>query len=368
MNFNEFDVLIANSNERLRLANLGLVIIRRGKKLSLRGMFPPRSGEGRKLQQILSLDIYANVAGLKRAENEAKKIAGLLACKEFSWADYAKKEKEKPQEKSCGDWIAELEADYFAKRSQNPKTRTTWDHYMGYLGRLPKDLPLSEEILLKTITDIPADKRSRQYCCTAIGLLVKFAGLDFDVSPYKGNYSTSALNPRDLPSDQEIAEWYRRIKNPGWQYAFGLMATYGLRNHEVFNLDLQSLQKSPGVLTVLGGKTGPRLVWPYYPEWWEKWELWRVDLLPTVTGKSNSDLGSRVTLALKREGFRNPYNLRHAWAVRTLAFGLDVSFAADQMGHSVQVHSTIYHHWINKDHHQRAFDLLMSRSDRPVAP
>jgi integrase len=368
MDYSEIDAAIANSNDRLRLANLGLVIIRRGKKLSLRGMFPSRSGEGKKSQQMLSLDIYANPAGLKRAESEAKKISGLLACKEFNWADYAKKEEEKQDDKTCGDWIAELKADYFAKRAQNPKSETTWGDYMGYLGRLPNDAPLSKELLLEVITDIPADKRSRQYCCIAIGLLVKFAGLDFDVSPYKGTYSAAALSPRDLPSDEEIAEWYGKFKNSGWQYVFGLMACYGLRNHEVFNLDLQSLQKSPGILTVLGGKTGGRRVWPCYPEWWERWELWRIDLLPEVTGQNNSDLGSRVNQGFKREGFRNPYNLRHAWAVRTLSFGWDLSLAADQMGHSVQVHSQIYHHWINEAHHQRAFDLLMNRCDRPMPP
>lgn len=119
---------------------------------------------------------------------------------------------------------------------------------------------------------------------------------------------------------------------------------------------------------MLDGKTGPRRVWPCYPEWYDEWHLWEIGQLPQVTGKDNSALGGRVTQALKRYGFRKPYNLRHAWAVRTLEFGLDVSLVAAQMGHSVQVHTDVYHHWISDRHHQRAFEILMQRPDRPQSP
>jgi len=60
--------------------------------------------------------------------------------------------------------------------------------------------------------------------------------------------------------------------------------------------------------------------------------------------------------------------LRHRWAVRTLEYGLDISLAAQQMRHSVQVHSDIYHHWITEDVHRRAFNALMLRPDRPRPP
>jgi integrase len=62
------------------------------------------------------------------------------------------------------------------------------------------------------------------------------------------------------------------------------------------------------------------------------------------------------------------YDMRHRWAIRTLEIGLDISLAAQQMGHSVQMHSETYHHWISEDVHQRAFDALMLKSDRPKAP
>jgi integrase len=70
----------------------------------------------------------------------------------------------------------------------------------------------------------------------------------------------------------------------------------------------------------------------------------------------------------KRYGFSKPYNLRHAWAVRTIEFDIPVELAAQQMGHSVLVHNDTYHAWISDGVHQRAFDRALQRPDRPLPP
>jgi len=143
------------------------------------------------------------------------------------------------------------------------------------------------------------------------------------------------------------------------------MAAYGLRNHELFYMDLSRL---PLLLVLDGSKTNFHRVYPLYPEWVELWDLANVQL-PQCTGRNNSELGNRVTHAFKQYAVPfNPYDLRHSWAVRSLEFGMPVELAAQQMGHSVQMHCQTYHRWISEEVHQRAFDLMMSRSDRPVAP
>jgi hypothetical protein len=38
----------------------------------------------------------------------------------------------------------------------------------------------------------------------------------------------------------EIAYHRDKLTNPAWQWVYGMMATYGLRNHEVFFLTLQN--------------------------------------------------------------------------------------------------------------------------------
>lgn len=359
-------------NARLKAGKVGISVRQKGDRLYLRGTFPPKPGEPEWKQRDISLGIYANPSGYKRAEIEAKKAGAQLADKAFNWLDWIDSPKEELETISA--WIKHYEDEYFNRRSRNPKSETTWKtDYRQPFAQLPLDAPLTAEILRQLIIESEPDTRNRQRRCMAYGALARFAGIELDAKSLRGKYSPRQVNPRELPSDKKIAEWRDRInkENEAWGWAFGIMATYGLRNHELFHIDLERLRNSP-VLSLIddnngGGKTGGRRVWAIYPEWYDKWHLWDVDLLPKVTGKSNAALGGRVTTAFARYDFHKPYNLRHAWAVRSIDF-LPVELAAAQMGHSLEVHSKIYHHWISDEVHQRAYDLAMQRSDRPLPP
>jgi integrase len=356
--FSKFDGQLAIANADLKAANLGLRIIRRGSKLSIRGMFPNKDGGG-KSQQILSLDVYANTPGLQRAKKEAAKISGLIALKEFDWADFIEI---KSAAVTCGEWIARLETDYFTRKKRTPKTETTWNGYRYYLEKLPGDAPLTREVLLIALNAYEADQRSRAYCVVALGMLAKFAGIDFDVKAYRGSYSPKMAQKKDIPSDEEIIEAGRNFKNPHWRWAFFVMATYGLRNCELTHIDLDTIQREPGIIFIKDGKTGPRWAWPWLPEWWEKFDLKTV-LMPSISGKNNQVLGARVTLAFKREGFPKPGRLRHAYAERLKRKGVEESNASDLMGHSSAVHQ-IYISNTSEEQQKRAFEALRERCDR----
>jgi integrase len=161
---------------------------------------------------------------------------------------------------------------------------------------------------------------------------------------------------------------FNQMQNPSWRWVYGILATYGLRNHEVFHLDIDSLKDADGIIKILAGKTGGRTVCPIYPEWIDQFNL-REPCVPKVSGKTNSALGARVTQSFKRAKMPfDPYDLRHAWAVRSIEFGMDVSLAAQQMGHSLSVHSELYHAWISESRHRQVFHRLMERDDRPKPP
>jgi hypothetical protein len=38
------------------------------------------------------------------------------------------------------------------------------------------------------------------------------------------------------------------------------------------------------------------------------------------------------------------------------------------MGHSLEVHSSVYHHWISEKRHQEAFDKMIANPNRPMPP
>ena len=58
---------LEQTNQQLKQANTGVVIFKRGSKLSLRGMLPDKNGNGFR-QQTIALGIYANAAGIKQAK------------------------------------------------------------------------------------------------------------------------------------------------------------------------------------------------------------------------------------------------------------------------------------------------------------
>lgn len=332
---------LAQANGRLKASNVGVSIEVKGNRLYLRSTFPPKpdSDKEKPSQQRLTLGYHANPAGLKLAEQEARKVGALLDCHEFSWEPYLREAAIEPL--TIIDWVAKFEADYFNRRRRSPKSETTWKtDYFQVLSRLPPDEAITLQLLTSAITATEADSRTRQRFVDVLGQFAKFVGLEANFKPLRGNYSPAKVTPRDLPTDAAIAAWRERIPNREWQHAYGLIAVYGLRPHEVFHCNLD---KFPVLQVGEATKTGQRRVYPFYPEWLQQWNL-REGTLPKVSGRNNSDLGSRVSHQFNRYEIPfPPYNLRHAWAVRSMEFGLDISLAAQQMGHSVRVHSEIYH-------------------------
>ncbi|HEY9845529.1 MAG TPA: site-specific integrase [Candidatus Caenarcaniphilales bacterium] len=377
------DKHIAQVNRRLKAAQLGFQIERRGQKLSLRGTLPPRPGSTRlrSHQQRISLGLSATPAGLKQAEQEAKIIAVQLIQKSFNWQDYLSVNGEgRLSELSLAQQLQAFEQDFFKQRQQRHAQpaagKTTWESaYAPYLRKLVRiaqanpNLSLTEA-LYATVRATTPNSRGRQACCTALGALAVFLCLDLPINlkSFWGGYSPSRTQARDLPSDALIAATYSQIPNPAWRFVYGVMATYGLRNHEVFCCDYSALAEGnpePTIQVLSTTKTGSHEVWPFYPEWIEQFNLRQVCLPAVSTDLAQTTLqrmGQRVTQQFQRYKLPfSPYDLRHAWAVRTIHFGLPDTVAARMMGHSVSIHTRTYHRWIARRDQQQAVAAALSR-------
>jgi len=283
--------------------------------------------------------------------------------------------------------LASFEHQFFAdpRRRRTPAgSRTTWTSaYLPYLRRLQQaagelGLPLTSApppwLLEQVLESYPSASRGRQQCGTSLAALASQLGiiLPLDWSERAGGYGLHVAQFRQLPDDQEILRWNERIPNPGWRLAYGLMATYGLRNHEIFFSDLSALgSRGDRVIRVLPtSKTGEHQIWPFQPEWVDAFELPRLaelkgQLPPVSTDLRQTTLqqvGRRVAEQFRRYGLPlTPYDLRHAWAVRTIHLGLPDTVAARMMGHSVAIHTRTYHHWITRRDQQQAVDAALAR-------
>ena len=350
------------ANGRLKAGKIGIKIEARCDRLNLRTTLPPKPDSDKLYphQQRIALDIRANIAGVPLAEAEARKVRYLLDSKTFSWDLYLKPEREPC--KTVADWVKAYEDEYFSTRARTPKTETTWKmNYIEVFNRLPQNSELTYSILKAAILKTQPDTRMRQKVCWAYQRLATLAGMECDLKSFAGNYSPKSVTPRDLPSDDMVEAHYHTFKDPAWQWIYGMLATFGLRPHEVFFLDTTILVSGGYHLEVLQGKTSNHKVWALHPAWVDKFNL-RSPSLPNISGKTHRDLGQRIAQHFRRYSLPfKPYDLRHAWAVRSIAVGLSDSLAAQQMGHSLRIHSEIYHHWISDRHHQKAYEEILQR-------
>lgn len=358
-----YSAYLQELNNQLKALDISIRIRHRGNRLYLRATLPPKPGSQKVVhyQQEISLDIPISLGGIRLAKLEALSVWTALELGRFDWQPYLKRRAIKL--KSTVDWIKEFQEDYFDRRQRSPKSETTYDKdYRLTFNHLDPSIPLTAESILETVKATRPDSKTRKRFCMALGALARFAGLEVDLRRFKGTYNLKKTKRRNLPEDSLIEQWRDTITNPAWQWAYGVLAVYGLRPHELFHLDLERLSQGETSLRVLEGKTGARVVYPFPLDWWERWRLWEVNS-PRITGSTNSFLGNRVNQFFRRnETPFQPYDLRHAWAVRTLGMGLSLTLAAQQMGHSVAIHSDIYHRWISEKAHQEAFENLNLQS------
>jgi integrase len=375
------DQLIAKENARLKSGGIRARIVAKGNSLFLRASVPPRPGTKSKrknqasFEQDIATKLPATPAGLKDAFAKAIELGGKIATSTFDWNEYLLGKVNLSELKTVGECCRAFETNYWITHAQTPESLSTWKkHYAYVLKGLPQEEEalLSSDLIYQTIIATPANTCKRKNYCKVLEKLANFAKLKLDFNPkeLQGNYSSLKPAPRHLPDDELIQERFKLLRKKSWRWAYGMEATYGLRPHELFHLDTSDLELGGDSIRVLSNtKTGERIVYPLYPEWIELFELRDVQV-PQVTAPNNGDLGQRVSIQFWRAGIGfPPYHLRHAWAVRSLmVFGMDISIAARQMGHSVQIHSSIYHAWISDKQQEDYYQQMKNSPNRPKPP
>jgi integrase len=395
---------VDQANQLLARSGTSWRLEMRGRRLGLRGPLPPREGTGLEPLTIqrLSLGLEACEASLPRAFAQLQTVREQLSQGTFRWVDW---QRSRPglspvpspaveglspppaPPSSLLPELAEAAASFERAFQQDPRrrrspagARSTWRAaYQPYVRRMlalgaQRRATLTPELLLAVLESYPLASRARQQCALVLGALARQhqVPLPADWQELGRGYGLHAARFRPLPSDAQILRVVEQIPNPAWRLVYGLMATYGLRNHEVFFCDFSAL--APGgdrVLRVLPtSKTGEHQVWPFQPEWVEHFALDRLGHDPEGLPAVNTDLrrtslqrvGQRVSEQFRRYQLPlTPYDLRHAWAVRTIHIGLPDTVAARMMGHSVAIHTRTYHHWITRRDQQQAVDAALAR-------
>lgn len=384
-------------NQRLKSAKTKVSIRESNGSLQLRATLPIKpgdkdtSGTGRK-QYNISLNIPANLDGLKTAEEEAYELGKLIARKTFVWNDkYLGIEANKKDFKTIGELLEQFETEYFKTHKRTTKSEHTFFYYFSRTKRFtnPQDLATPENFI-QSIEKI--DKEWAKYNATrAISAFCLTFGIAIDLSKYS---KMPEKNSRNIPSDIEISSGIDKfaayLNNRGhqvnqevkdswqlWRWTYGMLAVFGLRPREIFTKPDIDWWLSPENLDMTWKvhkdcKTGEREALPLHKHWIAEFDLRNpkyLEMLASTINKKNQSNHADITALTQRVSwwFRKieldfkPYDLRHAWAIRAHILGIPIKAAADNLGHSVQVHTQTYQRWFSLDMRKLAINQALTK-------
>lgn len=384
----KFEQELAEVNQRLKSSKTKVTLVNLGGSIQLRATLPLKPGDteksGRaKKQYFISLGIPANFDGLKTAQEEAYELGKLIARQTFTWSDkYLGVRATKDKGITFREFHHQLEKRYFETRKRDIRSEHTFYIFNNRFKKvfLSDDVISPESVTSKIKqTTTPANRRHAivvaRFICKSIGMSMDFSGLTMKLHPKK----------RDIPTDSQIIESFNLFdayasnltvnKAPAMETCkrnkiiYGLLAIYGLRPREIFNQpDLNWFISPENIHNTFkvheSNKTGYREVFPFVPEWIELFDLKKsanIILLqqhcykPASAKTLTSKVGNLANFFSKYKIPFKPYDLRHACAIRAQLQGIPIKAAADNLGHTVEMHTKVYQQWFGLENRRKAF-------------
>lgn len=354
---------IAAANQFLKLNGVRLKVeLRAGcKSLNLRGSLPSKSDPSVNRTQRIRLGGGLTPAAIEYAKSKAMELSTLLDSGRFTWDVLSNG--------STGDTCAEA-VEKFKRHwleSQDRPVETKEKQFRerffnrGF-SKLPMELTISVDVLRTTLyTGWKPNSAGWKIAAQNLNRLAAFC--DIEAGLPGGNYSPNKVE-RDIPDDEQIEKAISAItahgsnrpttiqSRDGWQWIAGMMACYGLRDHEAFScsVDWQIVKGEKLLICSVSDesatdtgrtKTGARVIAPLPSRWIELWGLDRTRK-PAVTGS----YGGVTSTQFKRMniGF-TPYDLRHAYNLRILlTTGASNLVVSKLMGHDVMTNRIYQQH------------------------
>lgn len=342
---------------------------RRGNRLVVWARLPSQdgNGNGRLTRQRISLGLPATERGLRDAMEEALTLQKRLETGTFQWRDYVMNHWNKDTIEKSLDRFKEEFFNEPKKRANPKRTKATWEGaYLIYINRLKllqekENLPLDVELFQKVLESYEPNSAARIKCSTCLKRLAKQEKivLPEDWSKLTQGYQSLREGNLIYPSDDEIVELRNKISDPKWRWVFSMMATYGIRTHEVFFCEFVESNEHNAIEIDNVTKTGKRSAYPLRPEWVDIFDLKNVQRPKIKLDRKMSSISSAVSRKFKECSLGIiPYSLRHAWAIRSIHYGLNPSIAAKSMGHTVNIHTSTYLFYLDGRETDKAFAAI----------
>lgn len=330
------DAALGELNARLKAGGHRCRVERRHTSLCLRATLPDRATPAVRRQQRIVMGLPATFASLPAAEQMALRLSHQLREATFDWLEW---------DRSFAPEGLTVERFWAAARTlyeSKPRSPQAWPRtWRLALSRLPEAGPLTPHDLMLVLRRLPERSASRKVTGCIYGMVLDHLNIDSTaVRKTASGYSAKNVKRREIPSDAAIAELVSRLTKPHWHWTVGMIATFGLRPHEVLTC---VLHKDNTCEIDDSTKTGTRIAWPCPSEWVELFDLHNIKK-PT---QDKYQLFKSCGRYLKYQ--QTPirlYTLRHAYAIRLLLRGVPPEIGSRLMGHSLAVHTQIYQRWV----------------------
>ncbi|MBD2467855.1 Arm DNA-binding domain-containing protein [Nostoc sp. FACHB-145] len=289
-------------------------------------------------------------------------------------------ENDEPDEKlTFKEMLEVFEKKYFRKRKKGRKSQDSFSQYRQFIIRAFQfkdnfDFYLSKEDIDKAIYSTEAGSSTRNR--TVVALKVFLGCFKFEYGFASGLTAGYKPEKRVLPTDEEIIDAWHKIQVEGeschkrhkgnaesWGWIFAVIATYGLRPHEVLAIDYEKSFQPPYFSIYInekitgGTKTGSRVVYPLPYKWVEKFDIANpktkyIDESRELFQTKIRTFADRFGERLKTKGINfRAYDLRHRYAIRGRELGLDSHELAKWMGHTLDEHTQTYQkYWTDNSH------------------
>lgn len=380
---------LATINQRLEQCKIKVKLLLTGNAIQLQATLPLKPGDthkqGRSNKQYkISLGIPANFDGLKTAEEEAQELGKLIARQTFTWTDkYLGVRATKEKGITFREFYNIFELKYFANKKKTRKSIGTFENYKSrYKSIFMSDKVISAKSLREIVLSISSPNPRYE--------AIRIASIISNLLSIDGNFTDLILKQekreRNIPNDNEIIFYinnfqkqYESAKNTpksirhNWKIynlAYGLLAIYGLRPREIVNKpDFNWLLSSDNIRNTFkvhpDNKTGYREIVPFVPEWVDLFNIKNeenIRLFQDIMLGSTTSRELHLKVGLISNNFVRskipfqPYDLRHACAIRAHLQGVPIKAASDNLGHTVEMHTKVYQHWFGFDNRVKAFN------------
>ena len=325
-------------------------------RLFLRGTFT--AADGSRKDRRIPLGLPATQGQFLEAENRVIALAAIINSTgivpaELPWdAPAPISPVATPGSTTVAEAVSQLERDFWQGKVRTSAAERTWERLKAETDRLPQAATLTMDLMVATAANTEAGSRTRLESCKVLKRLAVLVGitgtdrLDALRTPYEPEV-------RDVPDSDAVAALVEQvIDHPTWGWCTWALATYGCRPAEVFSLrpagdgtaqvlTVKRKGKLPTWRTALALSVSPSQCDRSVP-----WDVTAPAKYDSAEAKRHSD---RWSGWLRRQ---HPtiqlYDLRHAWAIRSISKLPSTSMAAKCMGHDIAVHHRTYHRWIDQ--------------------